>query len=505
MKRTILISILILVIISPVYTGNTPIKPVKSLQLSQSRDYVTQYNQTEGKDLWDLTTINDTVYITEYNTNHLWQYNTQTDNLSSIDFAPDITPLFVNRGEDNTSLWILDYDYTPQEEPLDHVLRYDIETGNVTMFDLPPQAHAVNFGVSNGYAIVTLLNQDAVILINTETYNMTRLDIPCDDYCGPAGADFDQDGNLWITETLSDRFVKYSFETGSYTFYAGVPNFESPTYLRFDKDNTFWTGEHAGDKIANVNITDMSYEVYASPKPNKGQYPTSGVNDIEFIPNGDVWFAEHFINRVGRLHRDSGTVMEYIFPRKQPLVALIHADQNKLWYAETYGYFSYFDLNEVPTVEITPITTQQLTDSPTLPLNLTVKYDSGITDSLSFSVFGEVKLWNAFGVSAPQTTYSLDTGQQTTIPVTIGINGRADAGNYTFVLGIKTETFTASQQFTLIVTQDWDNSVAGSSSPFTNLHWYDLGYLVIALLVILNLYIYRKSIAKLLKKITQDE
>lgn len=475
---------------------NVSIKHSQALTVSSESSYITEFDYKLG-DLYDTASLGDYLYITVYNSNTLWEFNTVNNQLRNISFGEDITPLLINRASDD-SLWFLDYDYTPQEA-LDHVIRYVPSTGNITIIDLPSRAHAVNFGISNGYVLVSILNQDRVMMINTQSFETTLLNMTCSGYCGPGGADFDQNGNLWITDTLGNRFVKYSFDTQNYTFFPGIEKFRSPTYIKFDHNNTFWTGTHAGDKLANVNITDMSHTVYTSPMPHKGQYPTSGINDIDLLPNGDIWFAEHFINRVGRISMPTGTIHEYILPREEPLVALINGNGDKVWYAETYGIFDYFDLNKVPTVVISKISNQTINEEPNLSLDLEVAYQSGIEDNVDFSVFGEVKHFSGFGLSSDENSYSLKKGEKKTINIDISLSGQVDANTYNFVVGIKSDTFTASQQFYLTITQDWD--IKGSF--FSNFQWYQVIYIILPILFVLELYWYRKDIAKIITKITK--
>ena len=476
-----------------------PQKPRTTVNIQTSPNYVTEYNMTNKADLYDEVILDNTTYITEYNQSRLWAFNQLNDTISTINFAPDITPLLIDKAKDK-SIWFLDYDYTPQAA-LDHVVRYDPQNGSTTLFDLPYRAHAINFGISHDYALVTILNQDTIMMINTVNFTISYLNMTCPNLCGPGGADFDNNGNLWITDPLGERFVEYSFETGNFTFYPPVTYMSSQTYIRFEGDDTFWTGSHAGDKLVHVNITDMSHTVYTSPLPNANQYPVSGVNDIALVPNGDVWFAEHFLNRMGRLERQSGTILEYIYPRSNPLVANLAYDNNKIWYAEAYGIFSYFDLNKVPTVQVTSIANQTISNTPNQQINLDVKYISGIDRSITFSIFGEVRNWITIGVEDTTSTFTLKKGGKLSIPVNLILTGRVYANTYDMVVGIRCQNFTASQHFYLTITKEWTDSDF-SSNIFT---WTNVFYIAIPLMFVIFLFFNRKELATLIARYTKKE
>jgi len=278
MKIKLLIIILLLnsLLDSPNFSKNISIEPTFAISEDLSRDYAIEFQMENLDGLFDLTTLEENIWFTQFNVSKLWKFNTISKEVSSITMPVGVTPLFINRANDN-SIWFLDYDFSPQNET-DYIVRFEPKSNNLTLFELPKFAHTINFELQGNFVIASVLNMNLIIIINTNTLDILEISIPCEGFCGPSSGNFDSFGNLWISETLGDRYVKYSFVNENFTFFELPDGFRAPVYGKIDDKDNIWTGSHAGDRIAKINTTDQSIFQYITPQTFEDQFPISGIN-----------------------------------------------------------------------------------------------------------------------------------------------------------------------------------------------------------------------------------
>lgn len=161
---------------------------------------------------------------------------------------------------------------------------------------------------------------------------------------------FVDDGNLWVTEILNQKIVKFKVlsENGHISNIekeSEIPSFNKTSlYLPTDifvSKHTVWTTEHETNFITR----------YQMDKQEIHRYPTSqspyGVATLPFwirpVDNGTkIWFNEHEGNKIALLDVATNDLTEYNIPSRPSDGFVTYAlnisidpnDNNKLWFTE---------------------------------------------------------------------------------------------------------------------------------------------------------------------------
>lgn len=177
--------------------------------------------------------------------------------------------------------------------------------------------------------IALLLNFSArVYAQNTPT--ITEFSIPTTG-SWPMGITAGPDGNLWFTESSSDKIGKISLDgvITEFSIPRSVDYGISPRGITTGPDGNLWFTELNGNKIGRITPGGIITE-FSIPTDNSAPYGiTSG-------PDGNLWFTENYSGKIGRI-TPNGEITEFSISttRSWPMDITIGPDSN-LWFTE-YG------------------------------------------------------------------------------------------------------------------------------------------------------------------------
>lgn len=169
---------------------------------------------------------------------------------------------------------------------------------------------------------------------------------------GIDGMENGPDGNLWVAEPQTNKISKVT-PSGSITRYnVPTPN-AVPWRIALGPDNNMWFTESNADKIGRITPSGTVTEF---PVPTS----EAGLRDIVTGPDGNLWFTEAQKDKIGRM-TTGGVVTEYPLPAGSSPNYMVVGPDNNIWFTEgdsnkigritTAGVITHFS---VPTANSVP-------------------------------------------------------------------------------------------------------------------------------------------------------
>jgi streptogramin lyase len=137
------------------------------------------------------------------------------------------------------------------------------------------------------------------------------------------------DGNLWFTETASNKVGRIT-PAGAVTEFSLPTSGSEPDGITAGPDGNLWFTEGWGNNVGRITPTGVVTE-----------FPIStgiiGLDGITAGPDGNLWFTEYYGNKVGRI-TPTGAVTEFSLPTSgsEPDGITAGPDGN-LWFVEYYN------------------------------------------------------------------------------------------------------------------------------------------------------------------------
>jgi copper transport protein len=187
----------------------------------------------------------------------------------------------------------------------------------------------------NGGLWMPIVQANKVAKFDPATEKFTLYDIPTP-LALPIGIAADSSGNIWLAESGVGKIGKIDSATGEITEYAPnskLQTLEEPTAVFPDpKSSNIYIAEHGGHKVSVFNTLLGSFREY--PSVNEDGLPFG----MAFDSFGNLWFAEHEIDRVGVLDPRTGEGSEAKIPIAGSAIQWITADDTgKIWFAAQRG------------------------------------------------------------------------------------------------------------------------------------------------------------------------
>lgn len=278
---------------------------------------------SERNSIW----VGDSLPVPEATTAKIWQLDMATGNytLHEVPGAAIITQMAL---DGNGMLWYIDPTAT-------QLGVYDPATGTNKNFPLPQK------GILSGLAMdeegnlwMPVVQPNRVFRFESATEEFTYVDLPTPGSI-PVAATLDRNGNVWIAESGVDKIAMIDTQTGAVTEYAppGRNNLDEPTVVFQDPDSsTLYISEHSGHT---VTAFDPVFETFR-------EYPV--INDAALAFGmakdnfGNLWYAEHEIDRIAVLDPRTGQGVEVKIPTAGSFVQYILSDdEGNIWIAEQQG------------------------------------------------------------------------------------------------------------------------------------------------------------------------
>ncbi len=261
------------------------------------------------------------------NTGRIWQLDMATGNYTAH-FLQNVSLVTISAFDADGNLWYID--------PSTIVLGvYDPDTGTNTNFPLPERGIISGLAIdADGNLWMPLVQPNRVYRFAPATQEFSFVDIPTPGSI-PVSISSDRDGNLWVAESASGKIAKIDPATGNITEYEppGRNKLDEPTVVFQDPESaTLFISEHSGHT---VTAFDPLFETFK-------EYPV--INDAGLAFGmakdrfGNLWYAEHEIDRIAVLDPRTGHGTEAKIPTPGSFVQYILSDdEGNIWIAEQRG------------------------------------------------------------------------------------------------------------------------------------------------------------------------
>jgi len=187
----------------------------------------------------------------------------------------------------------------------------------------------------NGSLWMPIVQANKVAKFDPANEKFSMFNIPSPE-AEPAGIASDSSGNVWLAEAGSGKIAKIDPATGKITEFAPnskLQTLDGPTAVFPDpKSWNIYIAEHEGHKVSVFNSLLGSFREY--PSVNEDGLPFG----MAFDSYGNLWLAEHTIDRVGVLDPRTGESSEAKIPISGSTIQWLTADdKGKIWFAAQRG------------------------------------------------------------------------------------------------------------------------------------------------------------------------
>lgn len=194
--------------------------------------------------------------------------------------------------------------WTSTQTHLHHLLG----NGTIESYELPEWGYLPGdvYLAPDGRVWTTLVDKNALYELDTATGNVRTHRVP-DARGGPLEFEEASNGTVYLSTTYADTVATFDPGSGNVRL---APSFvKSPVGLAAQGDK-LWVAEMGQSSITLAYPTSGDHSRY--PTSASPSYSVSGPSGILVHPDGSVWFAEHFADRVARLDVAKGYLHEYV-------------------------------------------------------------------------------------------------------------------------------------------------------------------------------------------------
>jgi copper transport protein len=183
--------------------------------------------------------------------------------------------------------------------------------------------------------LVVTTGEDKVIKFDPSTEQFSSYNIPTPD-ARPAGVTSDLLGNIWFAEAGAGSIAKIDTATGKITEYkpkSSSHTLDEPAAVFADPNSyDIYIAEHSGHTITVYNSLLGTFRDY--PSLNEAGLPFGMAIDSY----GNLWFAQHEIDKLGVLDPRTGEGAEANLPITGSFVQWITSDNDgRIWFAAQRG------------------------------------------------------------------------------------------------------------------------------------------------------------------------
>jgi copper transport protein len=198
-----------------------------------------------------------------------------------------------------------------------------------------PSGIAIDRNDSLWVPLVVANGPDKVVKFDPSTEKFSSYDIPTPD-ARPAGTTSDRFGNIWFAEAGANSIAKIDPATGNITEYKPKNPSQTlgePAAVFADPDGfNIYIAEHGGHRITVFNSLLGTFHDY--PSIDETGLPFGMTMDRY----GNLWFAQHVIDKIGVIDPRTGEGTEANVPISGSFVQWITSDdEGRIWFAAQRG------------------------------------------------------------------------------------------------------------------------------------------------------------------------
>lgn len=158
---------------------------------------------------------------------------------------------------------------------------------------------------------------------------------------GVSGITVDAAGNVFVAESFQAKIVELAGNTLSVMKTWSLPAGSQPVGLALDPGRErLWFTDHGSSFFGYVGLNSSALVEYpTSLYFAGGGYTVSLPYWIAISSSGDVWFNEHFANRIGRFDPATSQLTEFDIPtnNSSPLMLSVDDQRGVVWFTEFAG------------------------------------------------------------------------------------------------------------------------------------------------------------------------
>jgi copper transport protein len=256
----------------------------------------------------------------------IWEFNIESKNYTIHPISNTSLLTITALGNDG-KIWYLD--------PTKSIIgSYDPLTKGNEQYIIPVEGAMSGMAIDQQQDIwLTVGGQsNKIVRLSPTSNNFTVYDIPTPNSL-PRAIAVDSQGNVWFAESIG-KLGRLDPSSGNITEYQPLNgSLEEPTAILPDPKRSYvYISEHEGKALS---VLDHVFGTFS-------KYPISSREGLPFgmalDTYGNVWFAQHVIDKIGILNSENGEIAEVQIPARGSFVQwLVPDDQGRIWFAEQRG------------------------------------------------------------------------------------------------------------------------------------------------------------------------
>jgi copper transport protein len=263
----------------------------------------------------------------------IWQFNIATGNytMHKIEGADLITIMTL---APDGNLWYIEP--RPFGKDIGIVGMYNPTDGSTRQFNLPAEGIVTGLTMDDsGNLWMPVLQANKIVKFEPKGEKFTSYDIPTAN-AEPTVIMTDSQGLVWFTEGIgkiasidvsSGKIVEYAPKSKTQALGEPTSIFEDPK-----KPETLYISEHTSHTVTAFNKLLGTFHKY--PSPNDAGAPFGMAVD----KNGNLWIAEHLIDRIAVMDPRTGESKETKIPIAGSLIQYLTADDSgNIWFVAQRG------------------------------------------------------------------------------------------------------------------------------------------------------------------------
>ena len=304
-------------------------------KLNQFQFNITEFNTPNNSSqplypFYDKSRNSIWVGDTAINSGQILEYNLATNKYHQHKInGTDIITILAQDSKNN--IWFVD--------PITKQIGvYDPVTGKHRLFQLPKTILPSSIAVDPSDNLwITSTTTSQILIFDSKTNNITKT-ISLEKGARPITIAIDSlSGLAWIADERGKLVGIDPSHNYSATVYAptGINNtLKSPTGLLLDSvGNNIFISQHEGQRVSVFNVITKSFQDYPPLDPNGLPF------GMALDKYGNLWVAEHTINKIAVIDPQTGKSKEVKIPSQTPFVQWLTSDSDgNIWIAEQRGH-----------------------------------------------------------------------------------------------------------------------------------------------------------------------